>query len=75
LMASHSPELSHGSRDAATADKGAATSPLDVIVDLAHTVIRNLQAENLQLADENERLRRRLDLIGALIRPLGVVLQ
>jgi hypothetical protein len=56
-------------------DNVAPASDREVIIDLAHTVIRNLQEENAQLVDENDRLRHRLELTGALLRPADCVLQ
>jgi hypothetical protein len=43
--------------------------PVPVTLDLAHTLVRGLKAENARLAAENER--RRQGLAGALMRPDG----
>src|SRR5260221_10001001 len=68
-------DSSHDSVRGATAVEECATVPATVIVDLAHTVVGNLQAENARLVEENDLLRRRLALAGAMLRPSGSVLQ
>jgi hypothetical protein len=55
--------------------EGEITVPADVIVNLAHTVISVLQAENATLQSENMRLRGELARASALLRPRNSVLQ
>ncbi len=51
------------------------TVPADVVVDLAHSVIGVLRAENETLRSENQRLRNELEQTTALLRPRDAVLQ